>query len=113
MHAVALLSLSRTALRSHLPLLTVKMGVLQKIAYTTTLLIAAVTAQSSRRCNYTVGAPVRTTSGLVYGHRAPNATQVSEYLGIPFAQSPVGQLRFAPPVAYTGTGDIYAEDFVN
>jgi len=45
-----------------------------------------------------VGAQVQTSSGLVSGHAASNATTVSEYLGIPFAQPPVGELGFAPPV---------------
>ena len=40
---------------------------------------------------------VTTTNGLITGHRAPNATKVYEYLGIPFAQAPIGDLRFAPP----------------
>jgi len=51
-------------------------------------------------CDYIVGAPVKTSSGTVWGHRAPNATSVSEYLGIPFAQPPVGPLRFAAPERY-------------
>lgn len=42
---------------------------------------------------------VRTSSGLVTGHSAPNVTGVWEFLGIPYAQPPVGDLRFAPPKA--------------
>ncbi|BCS26843.1 uncharacterized protein APUU_51554A [Aspergillus puulaauensis] len=49
---------------------------------------------------------VNTTSGMVSGHAAPNTTGVSEYLGIPFAQPPVGELRFAPPQPYKGNGHI-------
>lgn len=43
--------------------------------------------------------PVLTTSGIVQGHPAswPNGTTVVEFLGIPYAQSPVGELRFAAP----------------
>lgn len=60
---------------------------------------------------YKVGTTVNTTSGPVVGHAASNATQVSEYLGIPFAQAPVGNLRFAPPIAYQGNGTIEASNF--
>lgn len=50
-----------------------------------------------------VGQAVKTTSGLVIGHPARNRTQVSEYLGIPYAQAPVANLRFEPPLAYSST----------
>lgn len=60
-----------------------------------------------------VGSPVKTTSGLVHGHRAHNATTVSEYLGIPFAEPPVGPLRFAPPVRYHGKGDLSGNKHVS
>lgn len=62
-------------------------------------LLATVQAHPQTH-RYKVGKPVNTTSGLIHGHPAPNATQVSEYLGIPFAQPPLGALRFAPPVKY-------------
>jgi para-nitrobenzyl esterase len=38
---------------------------------------------------------VRTASGLVRGHR--NAQGIAVFLGIPFAQAPMGDLRFAAP----------------
>ncbi|KAB8338713.1 hypothetical protein FH972_021658 [Carpinus fangiana] len=80
-------------------------------ALVTFALTNASSSTSCTSCKYTVGAPVNTTSGRVIGHAAPNATQVSEYLGIPFAQPPVGQLRFAPPLAYSGTEDFHADKF--
>jgi hypothetical protein len=43
---------------------------------------------------------VKTSNGLVVGHRASNRTHVFEYIGIPFAQPPVDSLRFAPPEKY-------------
>jgi hypothetical protein len=58
------------------------------------------------------GAPqvetVKTTVGDVKGHVAewPASSGVSEYLGIPFAQPPVGKLRFAAPKPYEGKGMI-------
>ena len=63
--------------------------------------------------NWTVGQVVSTSSGAVSGHAASNATGVSEYLGIPFAQPPVGDLRFAAPVAYNGSAAINGSSFVS
>ncbi|KAI7611640.1 hypothetical protein KC343_g11497, partial [Hortaea werneckii] len=55
-----------------------------------------------------IGQKVQTSSGYVVGSRAPNATQVSQYLGIPFAYPPVGRRRFAPPQAYESRDTIDA-----
>lgn len=56
---------------------------------------------------------VQTSSGLVSGHAASNATGVSEYLGIPFAQPPVGNLRFYPPVQLMSPSSVVnGTDFV-
>ena len=46
--------------------------------------------------------PVQTSTGMIIGHEAPNASDVTEYLGIPYAQPPLGDLRFAAPVAFAG-----------
>lgn len=59
--------------------------------------VAAVSAQNNR----TVGQTVQTSSGPVRGHAASPLANVSEYLGIPYAQPPLGALRFVPPVSIT------------
>ncbi|KAE8396662.1 Alpha/Beta hydrolase protein [Aspergillus alliaceus] len=55
-----------------------------------------------------VGAYVWTSSGLIEGIPAPERSNVSEYLRIPFAASPTGDLRFAPPVAYHSNSAVHA-----
>lgn len=40
---------------------------------------------------------VHTQNGVVKGHNAVNRSTVFEYLGLPYAKAPVGNLRFAPP----------------
>lgn len=84
-------------------------------SYAASLGNMSVPANSSSfdACDFVPGAPVKTTSGTVRGRRANNATTVSEYLGIPFAQPPVGDLRFAPPVKYTSNRRIDGTKFVS
>ena len=55
---------------------------------------------------------VRTSSGPVDGHGSRNLPDVSEYLGIPYAQPPLGSLRFQPPVRFNGTRAINASRYV-
>lgn len=62
--------------------------------------------------NWTVGQTVQTGSGPVSGHPASNDSAVSEYLGIPFAAAPVGDLRFAAPVKFNGTAALNGTKFV-
>lgn len=60
-----------------------------------------------------IGQTVQTNSGLVHGHAASRASQVSEYLGIPYADAPIGQLRFAHPQRFSGNGTINGTAFVS
>jgi hypothetical protein len=66
-----------------------------------------------RQTNWTVGQTVQTNSGPVSGHPATNDSQVSEYLGIPYGQPPIGDLRFAAPVNFTGTAPLNGTRFVS
>jgi hypothetical protein len=72
-----------------------------------------VYALHQRQSNWTIGQTVQTSSGTVNGHAALNATEVSEYLGIPFAAPPVGDLRFAAPQLYSGSSTINGTSFVS
>ncbi|KAJ5085251.1 Carboxylesterase type B [Penicillium argentinense] len=59
-----------------------------------------------------VGATVKTTSGRIQGHVAERKPAVSEYLGIPYAAAPIGDLRFAAPVSYRSNGStIHAHSY--
>lgn len=76
------------------------------------LALAITRAQCSalpRTCD--VGHRVNTTSGIILGHPAANRTEVSEYLGIPFAQPPIGSLRFAAPEAYRSSSTFNASSY--
>ncbi|KAI4252471.1 MAG: hypothetical protein L6R42_007953 [Xanthoria sp. 1 TBL-2021] len=56
----------------------------------------------------TTTSQVNTTSGLIIGHRAPNKTDVTEFLGIKYAEAAVGELRFAAPKRYIALpGTVY------
>ncbi|EEY17221.1 carboxylesterase [Verticillium alfalfae VaMs.102] len=56
-----------------------------------------VSSVAGNACNPQGYLTVATTNGPVTGHLAPNASCVIEYLGVPYAKPPVGDLRFAPP----------------
>ena len=65
-----------------------------------------------RAANWTVGQVVQTSSGPVSGHPASVNTDVSEYLGIPYAVPPVGDLRWTTPKLFNGTAAINGTSFV-
>lgn len=71
-----------------------------------------VDAINHRSSDWTVGQVVKTSSGLVSGHGSSVNTDVSEYLGIPYAVPPVGDLRWTAPEAFKGTKAINGTSFV-
>jgi carboxylesterase type B len=58
-----------------------------------------------------IGEQVRTTSGTIQGQASLWQPEISEYLGIRFAQAPVSQLRFAYPRPFTSNGVIQAKTY--
>jgi cholinesterase len=60
--------------------------------------LALLASAASAEQTWSVGQTVKASSGTVKGHASSWKPAVSEYLGIPFAQPPVGPLRFKAPV---------------
>jgi carboxylesterase type B len=56
---------------------------------------------------------INTSSGCVVGHSAHQEPGVTEYLGIPYAKPPLGELRFTPPQKLTSTAIIAGHEFVS
>ncbi|KAG9195562.1 hypothetical protein G6011_00683 [Alternaria panax] len=54
---------------------------------------------------------VNTENGRITGHRSPEVNEVWEYLGIPYAQPPLRDLRFAAPEKYKGNRTYVAANF--
>ncbi|RDI81710.1 hypothetical protein Vi05172_g8488 [Venturia inaequalis] len=75
--------------------------------------VLSLTAIGVAEDTWQVGQAVKTTSGDVTGRPANYAgnEQVSEYLGIPYAAPPVGNLRWLAPQPYQANGTIAANKF--
>ncbi|KAG4440682.1 hypothetical protein IFR05_003828 [Cadophora sp. M221] len=57
------------------------------------------------------GLVVSTTSGEVHGFIDQSTPLVRKFLGVPYAEPPVGNLRFAPPQTKTSDGVVNATDY--
>jgi carboxylesterase type B len=62
---------------------------------------------------FRIGQGVKTTSGTILGQASTWKKEVSEYLGVPFALPPTGNLRWAAPQAIKdGSKSINATQYV-
>lgn len=61
----------------------------------------------------TTGVMVVISSGKINGQYSNTRPQVYEFLGIPYAQPPVGELRFAAPVRFKSDQTIDAFVYVS
>ncbi|KAJ9165280.1 Carboxylic ester hydrolase [Coniochaeta hoffmannii] len=68
--------------------------------------IAFKSSAEARSCNADL--TVQTTGGLVHGKVDSSTPSVRQFLGIPYAQPPVNDLRFAPPQPALPFGDLNA-----
>jgi cholinesterase len=68
--------------------------------------IAVYLSLARGQVEWKVGNAVKTTSGTVVGQASHWKPGVSEYLGIPFAKPPQGDLRWAPPQAVADTSQV-------
>ena len=80
------------------------------LMYLTAVVLSAALANA--QASFKIGNTIKTTSGDVTGQASSWRSNVSEYLGIPFAQPPVGILRWAAPVRFKGSKAISATKYV-
>jgi hypothetical protein len=84
-------------------------------AFFVNLAVFASVSSAGESADWTPGQEVKTQSGLINGHVAswPANSAVSEYLGIPYAKTPTGSLRFAPPELNKSNATFVADKFVS
>ncbi|KAF2429759.1 putative carboxylesterase [Tothia fuscella] len=73
--------------------------------------VTVLARASLPRAQFRVRLSGQTTGGIIQGHASKWQPEVSEYLGIPFAQPPIGDLRFAAPKPNTFNGTLIASEF--
>ena len=66
---------------------------------------------SSAKRGKDTGLKIQTSSGLIEGFFNSTAPDVRQFLGVPFAEPPIGDLRFARPEVYKPKGNIKAYQF--
>jgi cholinesterase len=66
---------------------------------------------STAKTAWTVGQRVQAGGAVIHGQASKWQPEVSEYLGVPFAKPPVGDLRFAAPKPIQLNGTIFAHKF--
>ena len=115
-----LASLAQLRIKDHLtskPLQAPSMKGPRNLIRYASVLATGIPLAWSQRCldnpENNIGASVHTSSGLIEGHAAPRRAEVSEYLGIPYASPPIGDLRFAAPVAYHSKERVHANAYVS
>lgn len=82
------------------------------LGYFSAIVIAQPLESPGCSTSWQVGQAVTTQNGIISGRAAAN-TNVSEYLGIPYAKPPTGSLRFEPPQELDAIHDINATAFVS
>jgi cholinesterase len=69
-----------------------------------TWLVGTACAKPQTATAWKISDKVKTASGSVEGHPSALHPEVSEYLGIPYAKPPTGDLRFAAPRKFEAKG---------
>jgi cholinesterase len=75
------------------------------------LALVPILGTSAAPRSWNVGQGVKTTNGLIKGHSSYRAPGVSEYLGIPYAEPPVGDLRWRHPRKLRKNAEYSADKF--
>ncbi|KAJ5671981.1 Carboxylesterase type B [Penicillium longicatenatum] len=89
------------------------MAGLDKLIQSVLVIFTVFLIQCFQQCSAStpIGASIKTSSGLIVGHAGSRFPDVSEYLGIPYASPPTGQLRFAAPVPLESKDTIIANAY--
>lgn len=75
--------------------------VFSSVAFALLTLVSPLVAATE----FQIGSDIRVPDGSQIGGKASKwQPTVSEYLGIPFAQPPIGPLRWQPPLKFVGNG---------
>lgn len=75
--------------------------------------IGALALALYRGAGYSTAYGVATTNGIITGHAAPNLNNTVEFLGIPYAQPLIRDLRFAAPLPPVTNGSFIAAEWVH